>query len=223
MTRTVTPRGSSSRCPSSRACRTGTRERRTCSGRELRLKSGDGLFTASFDGRAALYPDRVWLKQDPPLRIAVPGLSVRSSVYTVFPPDLCLDIPVELSIEYGDDDRAKVGLYQIDPASGRFHSVGNRYDERTRSFRHSGHRMAGSSCCAMTRLPWRGSNHRASYLPADRCIYVYRYRSGIDPASVLLTVDGKRVKWDYDRIIRASKYWPITRSGRKGRTASSFA
>jgi hypothetical protein len=168
-------------------------------GRELRLKSGDGLFTASFDGRAALYPDRVWLKQDPPLRIAVPGLSVRSSVYTVFPPDLCLDIPVELSIEYGDDDRAKVGLYQIDPASGRFHSVGNRYDERTRSFRHSGHRMAGffllrddAPPVARFKSPGLVSSGGPLY------IRVSDIGSGIDPASVFLTVDGRRVKWDYD-------------------------
>jgi hypothetical protein len=169
------------------------------SGRELRLSSEDGLFAAVFAKKAALYPERVWLKQDPPLRIAVAGLSVRSAVYTVFPPDLCVDLPMEVSLEYRGDDRAKVGLYQINPATGRFHAVGSRYDLKTGSFMHSSHSTAGffllrddAPPVARFKSPGIITPGRPLYIP------VSDIGSGIDLASICLTVDGKPVKWDYD-------------------------
>ncbi|HSV96640.1 MAG TPA: M23 family metallopeptidase [Spirochaetota bacterium] len=183
-------------------------------GRELRLSSEDGLFAAVFDKKAALYPERVWLKQDPPLRIAVAGLSVRSAVYTMFPPDLCVDRPMELSLEYRGDDRAKVGLYQINPATGRFHPIGNRYDLKTGSFVHSSHRMAGFFLLRDDALPEARFKSPGIIAPG-RPLYipVSDIGSGIDLGSISLTVDGKPVKWDYDpdysriEILRHNDIW----------------
>ncbi len=183
-------------------------------GKELRLSSGDGRFTLGFSEKAALYPERVWLKQDPPLRIAVPGLSARGDVYTAYPPDLCVDQPMEVSIEYTGDDRAKVGIYQINPATGRFHYAGNRYNPETSSFVHSSHRMAGffllrddAPPVARFKAPGRVSPGRPLY------ISVSDIGSGLDLNSISLRVDGKRVKWDYDpdysriEILRHNAIW----------------
>lgn len=183
-------------------------------GRGLLVKSDDGAFKVNFESRAALYTEHIWLREDPPLRIAVKGLSAKSAVYTVFPEDLCIDRPMKISILYEGEDHGKVGVYRINPSTGRFHFAGGRYDRGRGSFEYESLRTGGFFLLRDDAPPVAQFKQTGTAVPGRPLfIAVSDTGCGIDLSSVELTVDGKKVKWDYDpdysriEILRHNRIW----------------
>jgi hypothetical protein len=183
-------------------------------GRKLHVKSEDGAFEVIFESKAALYTEHIWLREDPSLRIAVKGLSARSGVYTVFPEDLCVDRPMKISITYRGEDRGKVGVYRINPSTGRFHFAGGLYDSKTGSFKHESYRTGGFFLLRDDEPPVARFKQAGPVSP-ERPLFIAVSDTGcgVDLSSVELTVDGKPVKWDYDpdysriEILRHNRIW----------------
>lgn len=183
-------------------------------GKELRINSADGAFEVYFDKKAAFYSECVWLREDPPFKLVVKGLSIKSPVYTVFPEDLCVDRPMNISISYPGEDTRKVGVYYISPATGRFSYAGGVFDAKTGSFKYTGYRTGGFFLIRDDAPPIARFSSPAA-LTSERPLYIYvsDVGCGVDLSSVVLLVDGKAAKWDYDpdyqriEILRHNPIW----------------
>ncbi len=120
----------------------------------------------------------------------------------MFPEDLCVDRPMKISFLYKAEDHGKVGVYRINPSTGRFHFAGGRYDSETGSFEHESYRTGGFFLLRDDEAPVAKFKQVGTVSP-ERPLFIAVSDTGcgIDLSTVVLTVDGTPVKWDFDPII----------------------
>ncbi len=182
-------------------------------GRKLDLESRDKRFALLFDKGSGLYDEEVIIRMEPAFNIDEPGLTMKSSVYAVFPTDLALDRPVRVRFKYRGDDFRKVGIYAVNGSKGFFYFAG---DMRNGSDTiETEVRKMGRYFLVRDDVPPHIGKNNVKMVRGRRLIYFYLadIGSGVDLERIQLKVDGRDVKWDFDpdrgrlEILRHNKIW----------------
>jgi len=181
-------------------------------GDDLDLESRDGKFSLYFDEKSGLYKEEVVIRREAPFSIDEPGLTMKSSVYAVFPRGLALDKPVRVRFKYTGRDRGKVGIYAITGSKGYFYFAGDR---RNGSYIETEARKMGRFFLVRDDVPPHIGKNNVRKVKGRRLIYFYLadIGSGVNLDRIDLSVDGKKVKWDFDpdkgrlEILRHNRIW----------------
>lgn len=181
-------------------------------GRRLKLETRDDCFSLDFDKNSALYEEEVIIRREAPFPIDEPGLIMKSSVYAAFPTDLALNVPARVRFEYNGSDIRKIGIYAITGSKGYFYFAGDR--RRGKAIETEVRKMGRFFLVRDDVPPHIGKNNvRRIRRRSLIWFYLYDIGHGVDLERLKLTVDGKKVKWDFDpdksrlEILRHNRIW----------------